>query len=158
VGFVVAPNKPAVPQTGETASTAIGKEVHKKIADARRASGEFDLVQSPITDKSGNPILVSKRVDLKTGKPQSGSPLQEAVPDAVSFTRKHIVDDKPLGRPIAKDRQEIIRFIKAYEQREGHLPKVIGVTRYDPQTGKPVLTELYSPNDFLPKDSLHDGT
>jgi filamentous hemagglutinin len=107
-------------------------------------------VQSPITDMSGNPILVSKRVDLKTCKPQAGSPLQEAVPDAVSFERKHIIDDKPLGRPIAKDRQEIIRFIKAYEQREGQLPKVIGITRYDPQTGQQVLTELYSPKDFLP--------
>lgn len=78
------------------------------------------------------------------------APLQEAVPDAVSFERKHIVDDKHLGRPIAKDRQEIIRFIKAYEQREGHLPKVIGIKRYDPQTGQQVLTELYSPKDFLP--------
>jgi len=93
---------------------------------------------------------VSKRVDLKTGKPQPGSPLQEAVPDAVSFKRKLILDDKPLGRPIAKDRQEMIRNIKAYEQREGHLPDVIAIQRYDPATGKPVLTELYSPQDFLP--------
>jgi hypothetical protein len=141
----VAPGK-----VGETTSTATGKSIHKAIADARRASGEFDLVQSPITDKAGNPILVSKRVDLKTGRPQPGSPLQEAVPDAVSFKRKLILDDKPLGRPIAKDRQEIIRFIKAYEQREGHLPDVIGITRYDLKTGQQVLSELYSPQDFLP--------
>jgi hypothetical protein len=144
------PTAGAAPRVGETTSTATGKNVHKAIADARRASGEYDLVQSSITDKSGKPILVSKRVDLKTGKPQPGSPLQEAVPDAVSFKQKLIVDDKPLGRPIAKDRQEIIRFIKAYEQREGHLPKVIGISRYDPKTGKHVLTELYSPKDFLP--------
>ncbi|GAA4441637.1 hypothetical protein GCM10023155_47630 [Bremerella cremea] len=64
--------------------------------------------------------------------------------------RKLIVDDKPLGRPIAKDRQEMIRFIEAYRQREGHLPDVIGIQRYDPKTGQAVLTELYSPNDFLP--------
>jgi RHS repeat-associated protein len=32
----IAPNTPAVPKTGETASTAIGKDVHKKITDARR--------------------------------------------------------------------------------------------------------------------------
>ncbi len=76
--------------------------------------------------------------------------MQEAVPDAVSFERKLILDDKPLGRPIAKDRQEIIRFIRAYEKREGQLPDVIGVTRYDPKTGEQILTELYSPADFLP--------
>jgi RHS repeat-associated protein len=137
-------------KVGETASTAKGKSIHKAIADARRASGEFDLVQAPFTTKAGNPILVSKRVDLKTGLPQPGSPLQEVVPDAVSFRRKLILDDKPLGRPIAKDRQEIIRFIKGYEQREGNLPEVIGITRYDPKTGRQVLTELYSPKDFLP--------
>lgn len=138
------------PKAGETESTAIGKSAHKEFADARRADGDFDLVQAPITDKAGNPILVPKRVDLKTGMPQPGSPLQEAIPDAVSFPRKLILDDKPLGRPIAKDRQEIIRFIKAYEQREGHLPEVIAITRYDPKTGQQVVTELYKPSDFLP--------
>jgi hypothetical protein len=117
------------PHIGETASTAIGKDIHKRIADARRAGGEFDLVQSAIKDKSGNPILVSKRVDLKTGRPRPGYPLQEAVPDAVNFER---------------------RLIKAYQQRDGHLPNVIGITRYDPTTGQQVLTELYSPADFLP--------
>jgi hypothetical protein len=137
-------------RVGETASTAAGKSIHKAIADARRASGEFDLVQAPITDKAGKPILVSKRVDLKTGKPQPGSPVETAIPDAVSFERRVIVDDKPLGRPIAKDRQEIIKYITAFKQREGHLPDVIRITRYDPKTGQQVLTELYSPEDFLP--------
>jgi hypothetical protein len=116
----------------------------------RRASGEFDLVQSAIKDKNGNPILASKRVDLKTGQPQPGSPLQEAIPDAVSFKRRLIVDDKPLGRPLAKDRQEVIRFIEAYKQREGYLPDTIAIQRYDPTTGLPTHTELYSPQDFLP--------
>ncbi|TWT29252.1 hypothetical protein Enr8_51150 [Blastopirellula retiformator] len=136
--------------TGETASTATGKSVHKALADARRAGGDFDLVQTAIKDKAGNPILVSKRVNLKTGLPQPGARLQEAIPDAVNFRRKLILDDKPLGRPIAKDRQEIIRFIEAYRRREGHLPDVIGIQRYDPKTGQPILTELYLPNDFLP--------
>ncbi len=144
------PSVPAPAKVGETAATATGKSIHKKLADARRASGDFDLVQSAIKDKAGNPILVSKRVDLKTGTPQPGSPLQEAVPDAVSFKRKLILDDKPLDRAIAKDRQEIVRFINAYKQREGNLPDVIGITRYDPKTGLPVVTELYSPYDFLP--------
>ena len=81
--------------------------------------GEFDLVQSAIKDKNGNPIFVSTKVDLKTGKPQPGSPLQEVVPEAVSFKRREIVDDKPSGRPLAKDRQEIIRFIEACRRREG---------------------------------------
>jgi hypothetical protein len=138
------------PRAGETASTIVGKSIHKNIADARRASGEFDLVQAAIKHKNGNPILVSKRVDLKTGVAQPGSPVQEAVVDAVIFEKELIIDDKPLGRPIAKDRQEMIRNIKAYEQREGRLPRVIAVTRYDPKTGQQVLTELYSPADFLP--------
>jgi hypothetical protein len=137
-------------KTGETASTATGKSIHKRLADARRATGEFDLVQSPITDQAGKPILVSKRVDLKTGKPKPESPLQEAVPDAVDFRRGLVLDDKPLGRNLARDRQEIIRFIRAYELREGHLPEVIAITRYNPKTGKPVHTEVYAPSDFLP--------
>lgn len=40
---------------------------------------------SAVKDKNGNPILVSKRVDLKTRQPQPGSLLQEAIPDRVSF-------------------------------------------------------------------------
>lgn len=111
----------------------------------------FEVVNGPITDKQGNPILVPKRVDLQTGKPQPGSPLQTANPDAVSYQRALIVDDKPIGRPLAKDRQEIIRFIEAYRQREGQLPSVIAIQRYDPKTGTPVVTELHSPSDFLPK-------
>src|SRR5215471_15947258 len=110
---------PKEPPAGETTSTQIGKRFHKTQSDLRRASGEFDAVNSPITDKEGNPILVPKRVNLETGAPQPGTPLQEAIPDAVSYDRGLIIDDKPVGRPLAKDRQEIIRFIKAYEQREG---------------------------------------
>jgi hypothetical protein len=144
------PVTPKEPPAGETTSTQVGKRVHKTQSDLRRASGEFDAVNSPITDKEGNPILVPKRVDLETGAPQPGAPLQEAIPDAVSYDRGLIIDDKPVGRPLAKDRQEIIRFIKAYEQREGVPPKVIAIQRYDPSTGAPVNTELYTPEDFLP--------
>lgn len=61
------------------------------------------------------------------------------------------MDDKPLGRPIAKDRQEIIRFIEAFRKREGFLPEMIGIQRYDPKTGLPVRNDLHSPNEFLPK-------
>ncbi len=75
----------------------------------------------------------------------------QAVPDAVDFDRRLIIDDKPLGRPIAKDRQEIIRFINAYKKRESVFPKSIGIQRYDPQTGIPARTDLHSPYDFLPK-------
>lgn len=74
--------------TGETASTVTGKSVHKALADARRAGGDFDLVQTAIKHKAGNPMLVSKRVNLKTGLPQPGAKLQEAIPDAVNFRRK----------------------------------------------------------------------
>lgn len=147
----VVANKKPVAIAGETESTSIGKQVHKTQADIRRESGQFSIVEQPITDKAGNPILVPKRVDLKTGEAQAGGKLQTAVPDAASFERRLIMDDKPLGRPIAKDRQEIIRFIEAYKQREGVLPDVIGIQRYDPKTGIPVRTDLHSPHDFLPK-------
>ncbi|WP_315133467.1 hypothetical protein [Achromobacter marplatensis] len=61
-----------------------------------------------------------------------------------------ILDDKPLGRPISKDRQEIIRFIDAYRESTGTQPRTIAIQRYDPKTGLPVVTELYNPNEFMP--------
>jgi hypothetical protein len=137
-------------KTGETNSTRIGKEVHKRNARRRRASGEFDEVNSPIKDKSGEPILVPKRVNLETGEPQPGTRLQDARPDAVSYQRGRIVDDKPVGRPIRKDRQEIIRFLEAYKQREGVYPETIEIHRYDPNTVRPAGVERYTPGDFLP--------
>ena len=138
-------------KSGETVATRVGKDVHHSEAETRRAGGNFDLVNEPIRDKNGNPIRVPKRVDLKTGQPQPGARLQESVPDAVSFKKGLIIDDKPLGRPIAKDRQEIIRAIKAYEAREGVLPKRIAIPRYDPKTGQWIRTDLYRPEDFLPR-------
>jgi RHS repeat-associated protein len=150
------PPAPKSPKAGETDATAIGKAYHKEAADIRRAqreaTQEYDLVNEPITEPTGEPILVPKRVDLKTGEPQPGSPLQEAQPDAVSFKRKVIVDDKPAGRPLSKDRQEIIRFLEAYKKREGTYPDKVEIPRYDPQTGQYVTTETYPPEHFLPKD------
>jgi hypothetical protein len=136
---------------GETAATATGKEIHKQLAAERRASGQYDLVNQPIANEAGEAIQVTKRVDLKTGKPDPESGYQTANPDAVDFDRGLILDDKPMGRPIAKDRQEIIRFIRAYEQSQGQLPRTIAIQRYDPLTGRPVMTELFKPSDFLPK-------
>ncbi len=140
-----------VATSGETASTRSGKAVHKRLADERRASGEFDLVQKPITRTDGSAIEVSKRVDLKTGLPQD-TRVQQAVPDAVKFDRRLILDDKPLARDIAKDRQEMIRFIEAYRTRTGELPDVIAIQRYN-SAGNPVRTDLYRPSDFLPTGS-----
>jgi hypothetical protein len=139
-----------VSKTGETSSTLIGKTTHKTEADIRREMGDFSTVNSPISDKAGNDILVPKRVDLKTGQPQANTTPQKAIPDATIYNKGLIIDDKPLGRSIAKDRQEIIRFIKAFEIREGRLPSTIAIQRYDPKTGKPFVTEVYKPTDFLP--------
>jgi len=135
---------------GETDSTRIGKGYHKRKADERRESGNYDAVNSPITDKSGNPILVPRRVDLKTGQPQPGTRYQEAIPDAVNYKEGVIIDDKPAGRPIEKDRQEIIRFLEAFKRREGVYPKRIEIHRYDPNTEQPGGIETYKPEDFLP--------
>jgi hypothetical protein len=135
--------------TGETASTATGKAVHKQLADERRATGDYDLVNQPLVDAAGTPIQVPHRVDLKTGEPIPGR-TQVAIPDAVKFEKGGIIiDDKPLGRPIAKDRQEMIRFIHAYQDSQGTLPKTIAIQRYD-ASGVPIKTDLYKPSDFLP--------
>jgi RHS repeat-associated protein len=135
--------------TGETTATVTAKTVHAELAAARRASGDFDLVNTPLVDSHGVAIEVPKRVNLTTGTP-SGSAVQVARPDAVRFENKLILDDKPLGRAIAKDRQEIIRFIEAYKRSRGELPSTIAIQRYNPATGQPVVTELYKPSDFLP--------
>lgn len=142
-GEATAPAEPR-PVTGETDATATGKEVHARLAEERRASGDFDLVNEPITDAQGNAIEVPKRVNLKTGE-AADDRVQIARPDAVRYKNEMILDDKPMGRPIAKDRQEVIRFIDAYSQSQGKLPAKIAIQRYDPVTGEPVVTELYTP-------------
>ena len=138
----------AVAIAGETKATSTGKAVHTRIAAERRSSGDFDLVNQPITDANGIPIQVTKRVNLKTGDPMPESGYQISRPDGVK--NDIIIDDKPLGRPISKDQQEIIRFINAYKESNGTLPRTIGIQRYDPVTGMPVHTELYTPSDFMP--------
>jgi hypothetical protein len=52
---------------GETASTRIGREVHAGEAAWRRESRMLDVVNAPITDMAGVPILAPKLVDLRTG-------------------------------------------------------------------------------------------
>lgn len=143
------PARTKAPVTGETESTRVGKDVHKANADLRRQSGDWDAVNKPIKTVDGEEIRVPKRVNLKTGEPV-GDETQTAQPDAVSYRRGEIVDDKPAGRPIMKDRQEMIRNIEAYRQRTGHLPERIVIDRYDPVTGKHVATETYPPDKFLP--------
>jgi len=135
--------------SGETETTRIGKQVHKANADARRQSGDWDDVNTPMKMKDGQKVRVPKRVNPKTGEPV-GADTQVAQPDAVSYKRGEILDDKPAGRPISKDRQEMIRNIEAYRQRTGELPTKIIIERYDPATGKHVSTETYSPSEFVP--------
>jgi hypothetical protein len=60
-------------------------------------------------------------------------------------------DYKPIGRALSKDRQEIIRNIKAFEIREGHLPNSIIVRHYDPTTLQIIKETSYKPEFFLPK-------
>jgi hypothetical protein len=137
---------------GETPSTAVGKSTHKVWSDAQRASGNYDEVGGPIDDATGDPIRVPRRVDLRTGDPQPDARLQVTKPDAVNYAEGRIVDLKPIGRALSKDRQEIIRFIRAFEQREGHLPETIEIQRYDASMTE-VSVETYTPADFLPAQS-----
>jgi hypothetical protein len=122
------------------------------MAADRLATKQFNAVNEPIRSTTGEVIEVPRKIDLKTGLPVAEKGTQAAVPDAVSYDLQLIVDDKTLTREVlTKDRQEVIRFIRAYQAREGKLPKTIAIQRYDPTTGTAVRTDLYSPQDFLPK-------
>jgi hypothetical protein len=136
--------------SGETAATKAGKSRHAERAEDRRASGNFDLVNARLVDANGVPIEVPKRVDLTTGAPLD-SRFQASRPDAVRFKNGLILDDKPLGRPISKDRQQVIRFIESYRLSRGSPPNKIAIQRYDPITGDPIVTELYDPEEFIPR-------
>jgi hypothetical protein len=138
--------------TGETIATARGKSAHSSFATGRRESGDFSLVNAPFRDANGHPLQLPKRVDLLNGTPAPNTSLGTVRPDAVRFSNGVIVEDKPLGRALSKDRQQIIRYINGYQQARGELPARVGIQRYDPTTGEPVMTELHSPFDFLPKD------
>lgn len=135
---------PAV--SGETQATAVGKAYHARRAAERRQSGEFDMVNEPFVHANGQAVMVTRRVNLTTGEPLPETGYQKAQPDAV--LRPVIVDDKPLGRPLSKDQQEIMRFIRAYENSFGAPPQTIAIERYDRVTGRPVVTELFKPSDF----------
>jgi len=143
------------PVAGETAATATGKEVHRQRADERRASGDWDGVNEPIRDTDGNEIEVPVRRDAD-GNPADDR-TQVAIPDAVSYERGVVLDDKPAGRPIRKDRQEIRRFIEAYERREGEPPEQVVIHRYDPETGEHVGTDVHDPAEFWPSSNQADS-
>ena len=66
----------------------IGKQVHKIEADTRRASGMFDVVNGPIADAQGSPILV----------PNTTASKQPGLPVAARAARKP-------SRDVAGDRK-----------------------------------------------------
>lgn len=134
-------------KTGETNSTKMGKKVHKQKAEIRRQSGEYDMVNEAFKDKDGKTIEVAKHVS-KTGEVSRKK--QKVIPDAVQGPPKGvIIDDKPAGRNILKDKQELRRFSEAYKEKYGEYPKEIKIERYDPKTGNLINVETYDPNDFF---------
>jgi hypothetical protein len=140
----------AEPENGASTATRTGTRYHNDFVKADRASKKYDQVAQMIRTKTGEPIEVPYEVDLITGLPVNARK-QAAFPDAVSFSQREIVDYKPVGRKLSKDRQEFIRNIRAFEIREGVLPDKIIVKRYDPATGKIVEETTHSPSEFLPK-------
>lgn len=131
---------------GETNSTKVGKQVHRERAEERRKSGEYDTVNEVLKDSEGNIIEVPKRIN-KEGKPSKKT--QRVIPDAVQGPPEgNIIDDKPLGRSISKDKQEIRRFIDAYTKKYGQPPKKIRIERYNPETGEPAGEEVYDIDKF----------
>ena len=136
---------------GATGATRAGTDSHKVFADADRASGLYDQVGTMIRTQTGDPILVPHEVNLQTGTPTAGKGTQRSFPDAVSFARRELVDYKPIGRLLSKDRQEMIRNITAYQMREGHLPDRIIIREYDPATMTVVNETVHAPSIFLPR-------
>jgi RHS repeat-associated protein len=147
----VSRNAAAVAKSGETAETAIGRAAHSTFESERAADDAWHVVNETMRDAAGDPVRVPRRVDLRTGAPVVEKGTQTVRPDAVSFSYEVVLDDKPLTRSIVRDRQEIIRNIEAYRARTGALPRHVAIQRYDPVTLKPVHTDVYSPEFFLPK-------
>lgn len=135
-------------KNGETSATAIGKKVHPQKAEVRRKSGEYSSVNERLKDANGNDIQVPKTIPKDSKVPSKE--MQSTIPDAVKDPHKGgiIVDDKPAGRPIGKDYQEMGRNVEAYEKKYGVAPNEIHIERYDPKTGATVQIEVYNPSDF----------
>ncbi len=135
-------------KNGETEDTVIGKDAHAELKEWREKSGEFDYVNQKLKDADGNVILVPHNISRKTG--HAGEKMQGVIPDAIKGPEKGgiIYDDKPAGRPISKDFQEIGRNIEAYEKLYGEPPDEVIVVRYDKETLKIVEEKSYSPSDF----------
>ena len=131
-------------KTGETQATAMGKKVHKQRADERRASGEYDSVNERLKYADGSVIKVNRTIGKKSGK--VSRTMQAVMPDAVKGPNKGgiIIDDKPKGRPISKDYQEMRRNVEAYEKKYGVKPNKIIIERYDPITGADAGKEEYT--------------
>ena len=76
--------------------------------------------------------------------------MQASIPDAVKGPNKGgiIIDDKPAGRPISKDKQEMRRNVEAYEIKYGQPANEVLICRYDPDTGSDAGEEHYAPEIF----------
>jgi Domain of unknown function (DUF4157) len=138
---------PARSRSASIESAVKGTEHHELMARQRRASGNWTLVDEPIKDKGGNPIRVPKQFDAQ-GNPKPGTDYKSAQPDAVSVTRGEILDDKPMGSPL-KYRDQMIGYIRAFEQAYGVLPKKIIIQWYNPETFALTAPSTFTPDFFL---------
>lgn len=138
-------------KVGETKATAMGKCVHTARARKRRESGEFDLVNERFTRQDETPIMVPRTINRTTGV--ASAKMQYAIPDAVKGPDKGgiIYDDKPLGRTIGKDWQEMRRNVSAYTDAFGEPPKEVRIVPYNPETGSDHEEIVYPASDFIIK-------
>jgi len=134
--------------------TSVGTEAARKgtvkhdlLAIERRLSGEWDVVDKPLIGADGKKVSVPDKFDA-AGNPAPGARLRTPEPDAVSFKREIVLDDKPLGRPPLADRNEILGNIKAFEIATGKPPKLVVIQYYDPDTGEVVKSVLFNPDFF----------
>jgi hypothetical protein len=140
-----------LPRTVAQITSRRGIDVHAMRAAERRVSGQWDLVDTFMTRQNGARITLPEEIDMSTGRPLPGTKMVDSKPDAVSFARRMILDDKPAGSNIiVEHRQQMFRYIQAYRDATGQMPRQIVIEFYDTAELTPVETRVFDPMSFVP--------
>jgi hypothetical protein len=139
-----------------------GRETHEdRVAERRSRPDEWTHVNESLRDPEGRVIRIADKYDA-AGNPLPGADPKGSIPDAVDVRRGIVLDDKPLPdsfdptQPYVSNtltdpdiRNQMVRYIKAYEIAFGQEPELILIARYARGTRLPVLTERWTPRDFF---------
>ena len=106
-------------------------------------------MDTEMTRPDGAVIKLPEQYDMATGKPKPGTKIVASKPDAVNFKTGTILDDKPAG-DIGQHREQLFRYIRAYKEATGQMPKEIIIEFYTPQTFEPAGRLVINPASLLP--------